>query len=257
MQVDLNCDMGESFGPWIMGDDAAMLDLITSANVACGFHGGDPQIMLRTAQLAKEKGVAIGAHPGFHDVEGFGRRQILGLSAREIETLVAYQIGALQGIAALAGHEVTYVKIHGALSNMACEDEMMAAALANGIKGVDASLAFVVLPFSKLVPAGEKAGLRLVNEVFADRAYEDDGLLVSRRKPGSVLHDPDLVAARVQKMVADQAITCVSGKVRKVAIDTVCIHGDTPAAVSLAKAVRQRLDKAKVEVAAFAGARRN
>src|ERR1700723_3587258 len=124
MQVDLICDMGERFSPWTMGDDSAMLELITSANVACGFHGGDPQIMLKTAKLTKEKSVAIGAHPGFHDMEGFGRRPIQGLSAREIETLVAYQIGALQGVAALAGHRVTYVKIHGALSNMACEDEM-------------------------------------------------------------------------------------------------------------------------------------
>jgi 5-oxoprolinase (ATP-hydrolysing) subunit A len=256
MQVDLNCDMGESFGPWTMGDDSAMLDLITSANVACGFHGGDPQIMLKTAKLAKEKGVAIGAHPGFHDIEGFGRRPIQGLSAREIETSVAYQIGALQGIAALAGHRVTYVKIHGALSNMACEDEMMAGALANAIKGVDPSLAFVVLPFSKLVGAGEKAGLAVITEVFADRAYEDNGLLVSRRKPGAVLHDPEMVAERVKRMVEDQAITSVSGKVKKIAIDTVCIHGDTPAAVSLAKAVRGRLDQAKIKVSAFSAARR-
>ncbi|SEC96060.1 UPF0271 protein [Rhizobiales bacterium GAS188] len=251
MQVDLNCDMGESFGPWSMGDDAAMLSLITSANVACGFHGGDPQIMLKTASLAKEKGVAIGAHPGFHDIQGFGRRQILGLSAREIETLVAYQIGALQGIAALAGHRVTYVKIHGALSNMACEDEMMAAAIVNGIKGVDPGLAFMVLPFSKLVAAGEKAGLAIIKEVFADRAYEDDGMLVSRRKPGSVLHDPDLVAKRVQRMVEEQAVTSVTGKVMKTPVHTICIHGDTPSAVSLATAVRERLDRAKIKVAAF------
>src|SRR6516162_6336279 len=215
MQVDLNCDMGESFGPWKMGDDEAMLDLITSANVACGFHGGDPQIMLKTAKLAREKGVAIGAHPGFHDIEGFGRREIRGLSAREIETLVAYQIGALQGIAGLAGHRVTYVKIHGAMSNMACEDEAMATAIASGIKGVDRNLAFVVLPFSKLVTSGEKAGLRIVNEVFADRAYEDDGLLMWRRKPGSVLHDPAMVAERVQRMVEEQAVTSVAGKVMK------------------------------------------
>jgi UPF0271 protein len=256
MQVDLNCDMGESFGPWTMGDDVAMLDLITSANIACGFHGGDPQIMLKTAKLAREKGVAIGAHPGFHDIEGFGRRPIQGLSAREIESLVAYQIGALQGVAALAGHRVTYVKIHGALSNMACEDEMMANALASGIKGVDPELAFVVLPFSKLVGAGEKAGLPIITEVFADRAYEDSGLLVSRRKPGAVLHDPKLVAERVKRMVEEQAITSVSGKVKKVAIDTVCIHGDTPAAVSLAKAVRQRLDRAEIKVSAFSAAAR-
>ena len=251
MQVDLNCDMGESFGPWVMGDDAAMLDLITSANVACGFHAGDPQIMLATASLAKQKGVAIGAHPGFHDIQGFGRREIRGLSAREIETLVAYQIGALQGIAALAGHRVTYVKIHGAMSNMACEDEAMATAIASGIKGVDRNLAFVVLPFSKLVTSGEKAGLRIVNEVFADRAYEDDGLLMSRRKPGSVLHDPAMVAERVQRMVEEQAVTSVAGKVMKTKVDTICIHGDTPSAVSLATAVRERLEKAKIKVVAF------
>jgi 5-oxoprolinase (ATP-hydrolysing) subunit A len=254
MQVDLNCDMGESYGPWTMGDDEAMLGLITSANVACGLHAGDPQIMLKTARVAREKGVAIGAHPGFHDIQGFGRRPIQGLSASEIETLVAYQIGALQGIAALAGHRVTYVKIHGAMSNMACEDEMMATAIANGIKGVDKALAFVVLPFSKLVAAGEKAGLAIVNEVFADRAYEDDGMLVSRRKPGSVLHEPALVAERVRRMVEEQAVTSVSGKVLKTPIDTVCIHGDTPAAVSLAKAVRERLEQAKVKVAAFSTA---
>ena len=251
MQVDLNCDMGESYGPWRMGDDAAMLNLITSANVACGMHGGDPQIMLATARLAKQKGVAIGAHPGFHDIQGFGRREIRGLSAGEIETLVAYQIGALQGIAALAGHRVTYVKIHGAMSNMACEDEAMATAIASGIKGVDRNLAFVVLPFSKLVTSGEKAGLRIVNEVFADRAYEDDGLLMSRRKPGSVLHDPAMVAERVQRMVEEQAVTSVAGKVMKTKVDTICIHGDTPSAVSLATAVRERLEKAKIKVVAF------
>ena len=218
MQVDLNCDMGESYGPWRMGDDAAMLNLITSANVACGMHGGDPQIMLATASLAKQKGVAI---------------------------------GALQGIAALAGHRVTYVKIHGAMSNMACEDEAMATAIASGIKGVDRNLAFVVLPFSKLVKSGEKAGLRIVNEVFADRAYEDDGLLMSRRKPGSVLHDPAMVAERVQRMVEEQAVTSVAGKVMKTKVDTICIHGDTPSAVSLATAVRERLEKAKIKVVAF------
>jgi 5-oxoprolinase (ATP-hydrolysing) subunit A len=251
MRVDLNSDMGESFGPWVMGEDAAMLDLVTSANIACGFHGGDPMVMLKTARLAKDKGVAIGAHPGFHDVQGFGRRQIVGLSGQEIETLVAYQIGALQGIAALAGHKVTYVKIHGALSNMACEDDAMARAIAAGIRGVDRELVFAVLPFSKLVPAGEKAGLRIVNEVFADRAYEDDGLLVSRRKPGAVLHDAPVVAERVQRMIEEQAVSTASGKKLKVAIDTVCIHSDTPAAVSLARAVRARLDAAKIKVAPF------
>jgi UPF0271 protein len=256
MQVDLNSDMGDSFGPWVMGDDSAMLGLVTSANIACGLHGGDPMVMLNTARLAKERGVAIGAHPGFHDVQGFGRRQIVGLSAREIETLIAYQIGALQGVAALANHKVTYVKVHGALSNMACEDEAMADAIASAIRGVDRELAFVTLPFSKLGPAGEKAGLRIITEVFADRAYEDDGLLMSRRKPGSVLHDAPNVAERVRRMVEEQAVTSVSGKKLWVKIDTVCIHSDTPAAVALAHSVRASLEAAKIRLAPFSQAPR-
>jgi UPF0271 protein len=254
MRVDLNCDLGESFGPWPMGQDAAMLGLVTSANIACGFHGGDPDIMRDTAALAKRNGVAIGAHPGFRDLQGFGRRRILGLSAREIESLIAYQIGAMQACAALAGHRVTYVKVHGALSNMACEDAMMANAIAAAIKAVDPALVFVVLPLTELATAGEKAGLPLASEVFADRAYEDDGQLVSRSKPGAVIHDADAAGERVFRMVADQAVTTVSGKRLPVRVDTVCIHGDNPAAVALGRAVRARLEAEGVELRAFASA---
>jgi UPF0271 protein len=253
MKVDLNCDMGESFGPWIMGDDAAMFDLVTSANIACGFHAGDPDVMRAAVTMAKEKGVAIGAHPGFQDVQGFGRRRVLGLSSAEIENMVTYQIGALMGVAALAGHKVTHVKAHGALSNMGCEDLKIASAIASAIKGIDRNLVFVVLPLSQLEKAGEQAGLTLAREVFADRAYEDDGNLVSRAKPGSVLHDASEVADRVLRMVEEGAITAASGKKLTVSIDTICIHGDTPAAVSLARSVRQRLDQAGISVSPFAG----
>lgn len=252
--IDLNCDLGEGFGAWPMGNDEAMLTLATSANVACGFHAGDPDIMRRTAELAKKNGVSIGAHPGYRDLHGFGRRPIPGLTAAEIENLVAYQIGALQAVATLAGHRVTHVKAHGALSNVGCADDMTARAIAAAIKAVDRSLVFVVLPNSALARAGEAAGLTMVSEVFADRAYEDDASLMSRKKPGAVLHDAAAIAARVVRMVEDRAITAASGKVIKVPVDTVCIHGDTPGAVDIARTIRAALAGAGITVAPFATA---
>jgi UPF0271 protein len=251
MTIDLNCDLGESFGAWQMGNDAAMIDLATSVNVACGFHAGDADTMRKTVQLAKARGVSIGAHPGYRDLHGFGRRPVAGLSAAEIENLVAYQIGALQAVATLAGHKVTHVKAHGALSNVACEDDMTARAIASAIKAVDRTLKFVVLANTRLVTAGEAAGLPLVHEVFADRAYEDDATLVSRRKPGAVLHDTAQIAERVVRMVQDRAVVSVSGKTIKVQLDTVCIHGDTPGAVEIARAVRQALKDSGIEVRPF------
>lgn len=252
MQVDLNSDLGESFGPWTMGDDGAMLDIVTSANVACGFHAGDPDHMRATVERAKARNVSIGAHPGFSDLQGFGRRPVQGLTAREIENLVAYQIGALQAVASFAGHRVTHVKAHGALSNMACVDDMIAGALAAAIKAVDPGLVFVVIPLTALERAGERANLKLAREIYADRAYEDDGTLVSRKKPGAVLHDPETVAARVLAMVEARAIVSVTGKKLALGIDTVCIHGDSPGAVAIAQAVRRRLDEAGVAVKPFA-----
>jgi UPF0271 protein len=251
MTIDLNCDLGESFGAWQMGNDAAMIDLATSVNVACGFHAGDADTMRKTVQLAKTRGVSIGAHPGYRDLHGFGRRPVAGLSAAEIENLVAYQIGALQAVATLAGHKVTHVKAHGALSNVACEDDMTARAIASAIKAVNRNLKFVVLANTRLVTAGEAAGLPLVHEVFADRAYEDDATLVSRRKPGAVLHDTAQIAERVVRMVQDRAVVSVSGKTIKVQLDTVCIHGDTPGAVEIARAVRQALKDSGIEVRPF------
>jgi UPF0271 protein len=249
--IDLNSDLGEGFGAWPMGDDAAMLDIVTSANVACGFHAGDSDIMLKTAQLAKAKGVSIGAHPSYRDLHGFGRRPVPGLSASEIETMVAYQIGALQAIAAMAGTRVTHVKAHGALSNVACADPMTARAIAAAIKAVDRHLIWVVLPQSEIERAGEAANLKLAREVFADRAYEDDASLMSRSKPGSVLHDAKLIAERVLRMVHEQAVISVSGKVIKMPIDTICVHGDTPGAVSIARNVRATLEQNGFALAPF------
>jgi UPF0271 protein len=249
--VDLNSDLGESFGPWEMGNDAAMLELATTVNIACGYHAGDADIMRKTVELAKARGVAIGAHPGYRDLHGFGRRPMPGLKSSEIENLVAYQIGALQAIATAGGHKVTHVKAHGALSNVACEDDMTAQAIANAVKAVDPNLVFVVLANSKLVKAGERANLPMAHEVFADRAYEDDGNLVSRRKPGAVLHDAKAVAERVVRMVQDGAVVSVTGKVIKMRIDTVCIHGDNPEAVEIARCVRKALKDAGIEVAPF------
>ncbi|RTL54651.1 MAG: LamB/YcsF family protein [Bradyrhizobiaceae bacterium] len=246
MHVDLNCDLGEG-----IGDDEAMLGIVSSASVACGFHAGDQDIMLRTARLAKQRGVRIGAHPSYPDRDNFGRTPMPGLSASQIEAIVAYQIGALMGVAALAGCEVTHVKAHGALSNVGCEDDMTARAIAAAIKAVDRDLSFVVLPNSALMRAGEAAGLKLVHEVYADRAYEDDAQLVSRSKPGAVLHDAGTIARRVARMVQDQAVTSVSGKAIKMPVDTVCIHGDTPGAVEIAREVRSLLEAQKIGIAPF------
>jgi len=251
MKIDLNCDMGEGFGPWVMGHDSDLLECVTSANIACGFHAGDPMIMLETCRRAVKHGVAIGAHPGFDDKQGFGRRRILGLSSREVETLVAYQIGALQAVARLAGGSVTHVKAHGALSNMACEDERMASAIARAIHQVDRELVFVVMPFTELETAGKVSGLTLVREVFADRGYEDNGLLMPRHEPGAVLQDEDEIADRVLEMVRTQSIPTRSGRTLRTPIDTICLHGDTPGALTIAHTIRSLCREAGVAVKAF------
>jgi UPF0271 protein len=254
MKVDLNCDMGEGFGPWPMGDDAAMLDIVTSANIACGFHAGDPNIMFRTAAMAKERGVAIGAHPGFNDLWGFGRRVIRGDSPAEIERMFAYQIGALQAVAALAGHRVTYVKAHGSLNNMANEDDDLALAIARAIKGVDPALVNVCMPGLAMERASLEVGIPVAREFFADRTYEDNGNLTSRKKPGAVLHDAQAAAERVLRALHDRAVTTVSGKRIAMEIDTICVHGDEPTAVAMARTVRARLEAEGVTVAPFTGA---
>lgn len=253
MKVDLNCDMGEGYGPWRMGDDEAMLDIVSSANVACGFHAGDPSIMFRTAEIAKRKGVAVGAHPGFNDLHGFGRRMIRGDSPAEIERMVAYQIGAMQAVAALAGHKVTYVKAHGSLNNMANEDEDLALAIARAIKGVDSSLVNVCMPGLLMEKASERIGIPVAREFFADRTYEDDGTLTSRKKPGSVLHDADAAAERVLRTIQERAVITTSGKRIPIEIDTICVHGDEPSAVVMARTVRAKLEANGVTIAPFSG----
>jgi UPF0271 protein len=252
MKVDLNSDMGEGFGPWRMGDDEAMLGIVTSANVACGWHAGDPGIMFRTAAGAKARGVAIGAHPGFGDLFGFGRRIIRGDSAADIERMVAYQIGALQAVAGLAGHRVTYVKAHGTLNTMANEDDDLAGAIARGIAGVDRGLANVCMPGLALERMSEKAGLRVVREVYADRTYDDSGNLTSRKKPGAVLHDPEAASQRMLRWMQEKAVETVTGKRIPVEIDTICVHGDEPTAVVMARTVRATLEANGIAIAPFA-----
>lgn len=251
-RVDLNADLGESFGAYSIGDDEAMLKLITSANVACGFHGGDPVVMAQTIQSAKAKGVGIGAHPGLNDLWGFGRRRIAVQDVDEIEKMVVYQIGAIMGMARASGTEVTHCKVHGALNNMAAEDFALALATARAVKSVDPEMIFVVPPQSELERAGEEAGLTLAREIFADRAYDDQAMLVARGQPGAMIHDAEDAAARIVKFVRQGAIESLSGKRIDMPIDTICVHGDSPASVAIASAVRIALAEAGVEIAPMA-----
>jgi len=249
--VDLNSDMGEGFGPWKMGDDETMLSIVSSANVACGWHAGDPIIMHRTAQIAKAKGVSIGAHPGFGDLWGFGRRIIRGDSMSDFEKQIAYQVGAMQALAVMAGHRVTHVKTHGAMGNMSNDDDDMAMAVGRAIKAVDSSLVYVVMPGLSTERAAEKLGLPMAREVFADRTYDDSGNLTSRKVEGAVIHDAAMAATRVLRMVEDQEVVTVTGKKLKVKIDTICVHGDNPAAVAMAKTVRETLEAAGIAIRPF------
>lgn len=241
MLIDLNSDMGESFGAWNMGEDTLMLGIVTSANIACGFHAGDPDVMFATLVQAKANGVGVGAHPGFNDIPGFGRRQITGDSPAQIERQVIYQIGALKALADSIGYPLRHVKTHGALGNMAAEDPELAMAVARAIYAVDRDMLMVVMPGMETEKAGQKMGLRLVREVYADRTYADNGNLLSRKLPGAVLHDPELAAARIMRMLEDRAIPTVGGGRLKSRIDSICVHGDTPGAVAMAGRLRALL----------------
>lgn len=247
MRIDLNSDLGESFGPWPMGQDAALMDSISSANVACGFHAGDPGAMRVTVALAREKGVAIGAHPGFPDLVGFGRREMKASQA-EVEDFVLYQVAALAGIAAAQGVALQHVKAHGALYNMACRDRALADAIARAVAALDRTLILFGLPNSELIRAGEAAGLRTAAEVFADRAYDPDGSLTARSKPGSVIHDTASVVSRAVKMVRDKEVVATDGSTIVLQADTICLHGDTPGAAEHARAVRRGLEAAGIEI---------
>jgi 5-oxoprolinase (ATP-hydrolysing) subunit A len=251
MRIDLNSDMGESFGAWTMGDDAAMLEIVSSANVACGWHAGDPMVMHRTCEIAKKNGVAIGAHPSFNDREGFGRRVIRGDSMTDIEKMVAYQIGALQAVAKMVNHKVTHVKPHGALGNLVHEEDAFALAVGRAIHTVDPALIYVTMPGRNSDAIANQLGLKQAREFFADRTYDDNGQLTSRKKSGAVIHDAAYAAERVARTLGEGAITTVSGIKIKVAIDTICVHGDTPAAVAMASAVRTRLERDGYSVKPF------
>jgi 5-oxoprolinase (ATP-hydrolysing) subunit A len=247
--VDLNCDMGESFGAFVIGQDHAVMQFVTSANIACGFHGGDPSVMHRTVRLAAEHGVAIGAHPGLPDLVGFGRRS-MAVTPTDVRDMVVYQIGALQAIAATAGQRVRHVKPHGALYNMACANPELADAIARAARDVDPTLLLVGLSGSALIDAGTACGLRTVSEVFADRGYLQTGMLVSRDQPQALITDAGIAAARVVDMVKTGNITAVDGTRITVRPETVCIHGDAPGAATLAAAIRQALRAAQIDVAA-------
>lgn len=246
-RVDLNSDMGEGFGPWPMGDDAALLRVVTSANVACGFHAGDPDVMARTMRTAVENGVGIGAHPGFPDLQGFGRRR-MEVPPATLANMVRYQVGAAAAMAASVGGRLRHLKLHGALANMAAEDEAMARVCYEAALGVQSDLVVMVLAATEQERAARALGCAVANEIFADRAYEDDATLKDRRKPGAVIHDPARAAARMVEMVQAGAIIAESGKRIPTRIDTICLHGDTPEAVEIARAVRGALEAAGVTV---------
>jgi len=253
--IDLNCDMGESFGAYTIGADEAVMASITSANVACGYHGGDPSVMRRTIRLAREAGVAVGAHPGFPDLVGFGRRE-MRIAPRDVEDMVVYQIGALAAIARSEGVSLSHVKAHGALYNMAVTDNALAGALARAVMAVDPALIFFALPGSELARAASALGLQVALEGFADRAYEPDGTLTSRSRAGAVIHDVDAVVDRALRMVTEGTVTASEGSTLEMRVDTICTHGDTPGAQALTRALRTSLERAGVTVAAVARKRR-
>jgi len=250
-QIDLNCDMGESFGAWNMGEDAAVMPHISSANIACGFHAGDPATMRRTVALAVRHGVAIGAHPSLPDLAGFGRRE-MKVSAHEAYALIAYQIGALDAFARAAGRRVTHVKPHGALYNMAAKDAALSDAIAQAVRDVDASLILVGLAGSELPRAGERVGLLVAHEGFCDRRYEADGSLSPRGSAGALIDDIDQAVAQGLALASHGNITARDGSALHLRVDTLCIHGDKPHAATFATRLRAALDAAGVRIAALA-----
>jgi UPF0271 protein len=248
--VDMNSDVGESFGHWALGDDTAMLALVTSANVACGFHAGDPSTLRRTCALAAQRGVAVGAQVGYRDLAGFGRR-FVDVAPDELADDVVYQIGALDGMCRAAGTRVRYVKPHGALYNAIVHNEAQAEAVVDAVKAYDPALPVLGLPGSVFLEVAASAGLRTVPEFFVDRGYTADGTLVPRSEPGALLRDPDEVTARVLRMVTEGVINSVDGSEIPVSAESVCVHGDSPGAVAMAAAVRVGMEVAGVEFRPF------
>lgn len=248
--IDLNSDLGESFGEWTMGNDEAMMALISSANVACGFHAGSPALILATLRAACARGVAVGAHVSYPDLVGFGRRN-MDIASVELTADVIYQVGALQGLARAVGTDVRFVKPHGALYNTIAHDERQARAVIEGILEVDPQLILVGLAGSRLLQWAEQKGLRTVSEAFADRAYHADGTLVSRREPGSVLHDAQFVAKRMLQLVTEGGVESIEGTFTPIKADSICVHGDSPGAVDIAREVRTLLEQQGVAIKSF------
>lgn len=249
-EIDLNADLGEGFGIWELGDDEAMLDVVTSANVACGFHAGDPALLLRTCRAAAERGVRIGAQVSYRDLAGFGRR-FIDAAPEDLKADVVYQIGALQALAHAAGSVVSYVKPHGALYNTIVANHGQARAVAEAVHAVDPGLPVLGLSGSVFFAEAQELGLRTVAEAFADRAYRSDGQLVSRKLPNAVLHDVAAIADRVASMVTAGRVPAVDGSTIPITVESVCVHGDSPGAVQIANAVRDRLAADGVELKAF------
>jgi UPF0271 protein len=249
--VDLNSDVGESYGRWQLGEDDAVLRVVTSANVACGFHAGDASTLRRTCAVAAREGVIVGAQVGYRDLAGFGRR-FIDMETDELTDDVVYQVGALDALARAEGTRVRYVKPHGALYNAIVHHEEQARAVVEAVRAYDKELPLMGLPGSAVLAAAEAAGLRIVREAFADRAYTPEATLVSRREPGAVLSDPVEVARRVVQLVTDGTVTAVDGSTVRIDADSVCVHGDSPGAVAMAEQVRRELEAAGVEIAPFA-----
>ncbi len=250
-KINLNADMGEGWGVWDIGDDAAMVAIVKSANVACGFHGGDWNVMHRVCVAAKAAGCSVGAHPGYHDLQGFGRR-VIPMGAAEIERMVAYQIGALAGVAAMVGVTVGHMKVHGALSNVAAREREVALAIGRAAKAVDPRIIYVAQAATEMERAAVALGMPLAREGFADRQYEDDLTLASRSIAGTVYRDPTVAAAQAIQMVLEKRVVTRSGKSVALEVDTICIHGDEPTGVAVARAVRAALEGAGVEVVGMA-----
>lgn len=250
MRIDLNSDLGEGFGPWSMGDDAAMLDVVSSANIACGGHASDPQTMFATLAAAAARGVSVGAHPGYADREGFGRR-VIPMAPDEIGRMVAAQVGALAGVAALAGTRVGYVKPHGALGNLAAADRAVADAIADAVALLPGGLAVLAISGTQLEQAARARGLPVYSEIFADRAYLPSGQLVPRSQPGAVLHDSAAVCARLLGFLDSGLMPVIGGAPIRLAAQSICVHGDTPGAVGMALDLRRRLQAAGVRIAPF------
>lgn len=250
--VDLNADMGESFGPWVMGNDMALLDIVTSANIACGFHAGDPDVMARTMAAATARGVGIGAHPGFADLQGFGRNR-MSVPGDSLGNLVRYQVAAAEGMARSVGGQLRHLKLHGALANMASEDKTMALTCYRAALSVAPDVIVMVLAGTAQEAAVRELGCAAACEIFADRAYNDDATLVDRGLPGAVIHDATRAAARMVEMVGQGAIITECGKRIPTRIDTICLHGDTPEAVDIARATRGALQDAGISVTCFDG----